>query len=170
MRPSLSLCCSLFFLVVWIAWVLSYVEVQPDSSIIFFYARVRIEPPPFFSSWYTTKNCKPLYFATPSSWHSHFLSLYFFFFSSHLSHDFKRFVSKDSNITGFTISADWYKASRTYEISIAFTYAASIIRTSPFCGCWSCYHIDGEAKLQTDCYIIDSTLEGGEGAYIYDIS
>lgn len=92
-----------------------------------------------------------------------FLSILFLFSLSSLSHDFKRFVSKDSNITGFTISADWYKASRTYEISIAFTYAASIVRTSPFCGCWSCYHIDGEAKLQMDCYIIASTLEGGEG-------
>jgi hypothetical protein len=33
--------------------VLGYVEVQPDSSVIFFFffsARVRIEPPPFFSS------------------------------------------------------------------------------------------------------------------------
>jgi acetyl esterase/lipase len=60
-------------------------------------------------------------------------SLYFF---SLFSHDFKCFIPKDSNIAGFTICADWDKASRTYEISILFTYAASIVCTSPFRGCW----------------------------------
>jgi hypothetical protein len=43
------------------------------------------------------------------------------------SYDFKCFISKDSNIAGFTICADWDKASRSYEISIVSTYAASIV-------------------------------------------
>src|SRR5215211_1973114 len=63
-------------------------------------------------------------------------SLSTFSFFSHLSHDFKCFIPKDSNIVGFTICADGDKASRSYKISIVFTYAASIICTSPFRGCW----------------------------------
>jgi hypothetical protein len=152
--------------------VLGYVEVQPDSSVIFFFsARVRIEPIHFSLHEILQKIVSPCTLQLhPLDTLISSLSILFLFSLSSLSHDFKRFVSKDSNITGFTISADWYKASRTYEISIAFTYSASIVRTSPFCGCWSCYHIDGEAKLQMDCYIIASTLEGGKGVYIYDIS
>jgi hypothetical protein len=55
---------------------------------------------------------------------------------SFFSHDFKCFIPKDSNIAGFTFCADRGKASRSYKISIVFTYAASIVCTSPFRGCW----------------------------------
>src|SRR5215208_5280731 len=55
---------------------------------------------------------------------------------SFFSHVFKCLIAKDSNIAGFTICADWGKASRSYEISIVFTYAASIVCTSRFRGCW----------------------------------
>jgi hypothetical protein len=62
--------------------------------------------------------------------------IYLFTFFSLFSHVLKCSVPKDSNIAGFTICAYWDKASRSYEISIAFTYAASIVCSSPFQGCW----------------------------------
>lgn len=55
---------------------------------------------------------------------------------SFLSHYFKYFIAKDSNVAGLTICADWSEASRTYEISILFTDMASIKCAPPFCECW----------------------------------
>jgi hypothetical protein len=64
------------------------------------------------------------------------LSFFSLFLLSLFSYDFKCFMPEDSNIAGFTIYADWGKASGTYEISIMFAYTASIVCSSPFRGCW----------------------------------
>jgi hypothetical protein len=66
------------------------------------------------------------------------LMLPFFLFLPFLSlfyRDFKCFISKDSNIAGFAIYADWGKTSWTYEVGILFTYLASIVCPLPFLGC-----------------------------------
>lgn len=47
---------------------------------------------------------------------------------SFISLYFKCFIAKDSDVSSLTISADWGKASGTYEICILFTNVASIER------------------------------------------